>query len=529
MANKSIFASVRGALIPQTDTRNHHGKRAYAMTAEHRLAQLAVTGTLNRTFYAQPSEQLEGLLEAAQMVEPEFVAKTAIYARQRGHMKDAPALLLAWLSMLQTPHFSLAFNRVIDNGKMLRNFVQIMRSGAAGRKSLGTRPKRMVREWLEKASDIEIMRAAVGQDPSLADVIKMMHPKPADASREAFFAWLIGKPHDVAALPEIVTAFEAFKRDPKAPVPDVPFQMLTALPLGKEHWAAIGRKAGWHMLRMNLATFARQGAFEVKGFDRHVAERLRDPEAIARARVLPYQLMAAYAMTSDGGLKGTRNTVPYQVREALQDAMEIAIANVPNVAGRVVICPDVSGSMSSPVTGHRKGATTSVRCIDVAGLMAAAMLRANRKARVLPFEQKVVPLKRVDLNPRDSVMTNAAKLAAIGGGGTNCSAPIRQLVQEKAEVDLVVIVSDNESWVDARPKGRGTGLMEAWQALKVRNPNALLVCIDIQPYGTLQAVNREDILNVGGFSDAVFEVIDAFTQGKLGPDYWVGEIEKVKL
>jgi 60 kDa SS-A/Ro ribonucleoprotein len=135
----------------------------------------------------------------------------------------------------------------------------------------------------------------------------------------------------------------------------------------------------------------------------------------------------------------------------------------------------------------------------------------------------------VELNPRDSVMTNAAKLAAIGGGGTNCSAPIRQLVQEKAKVDLVVIVSDNQSWVDARPKGRGTGLMEAWQALKVNNPNARLVCIDIQPYGTLQAVNREDILNVGGFSDAVFEVIDAFTLGKLGPDYWVGEIEKVKL
>jgi 60 kDa SS-A/Ro ribonucleoprotein len=29
---------------------------------------------------------------------------------------------------------------VIDNGRMLRNFVQIMRSGAVGRTSLGTRP-----------------------------------------------------------------------------------------------------------------------------------------------------------------------------------------------------------------------------------------------------------------------------------------------------------------------------------------------------------------------------------------------------
>lgn len=519
MANKSIFASQHGKVIPRANARNHEGARAYAMSAEHKLAQLAVTGTLNATFYADARHQLDGLLKAAQMVEPEFVAKTAIYARQRGHMKDAPALLLAWLSMLQTEHFSLAFDRVVDNGKMLRNFVQIMRSGATGRKSLGTRPKRMVRRWLEQAADVEIMRAAVGQDPSLADVIKMVHPKPANAQREALYAWLIGKPYDVAALPQVVREFEAFKRDPQnAELPDVPFQMLTALPLGKEQWAAIGRKAGWQMLRMNLATFARRGAFETTGFGDHVAKRLRDQEAIKRSRVLPYQLMSAYAMSAKGG-------VPSRVREALQDAMEIAIANVPRVEGRVVICPDVSGSMSSPVTGYRKGATTSVRCIDVAGLIAAAFLRANGEARVLPFEHKVVAL---DLNPRDTVMTNAARLARIGGGGTNCSAPIQQLVDEKAKVDLVVMVSDNESWVDAK-SGRGTQLMRSWSELKRRNRGARLVCIDIQPYGTLQATNRDDILNVGGFSDAVFEVIAAFAEGKLGPGHWAGQIEKIVL
>ena len=519
MANKSVFASKRGALIPAANTRNREGTPAYAMTPEQQLAQLAVTGTLNRTFYAEAQHQLEDMLAAAQMVEPEFLAKTAIYARQRGFMKDAPALLLAWLSMLQTPHFGLAFERVIDNGKMLRTFVQIMRSGATGRKSLGTRPKRIIRHWLEKASDIEILRAAVGQSPSLGDVIKMVHPKPADASREALYGYLIGKPYDVAALPEVATAFEAFKRDPLGDVPDVPFQMLTALPLAKEHWAAIGRKAGWHMLRMNLATFARHGAFEVEGFAGHVANRLRNRDAITKARVLPYQLMSAYAMTAKGG-------IPPRVREALRDAMEIAIANVPSIDGQVVICPDVSGSMSAPMTGYRKGATTSVRCIDVAALMAAALLRMNREARVMPFEQRVV---NIDLNPRDTVMTNAARLASIGGGGTNCSAPIARLVTERAKVDLVIIVSDNESWVDAKRGGRGTALMQEWDELKAKNPNARLVCIDIQPYGTMQAVNRHDILNVGRFSDAVFEVVAAFAKGKLGPKYWVGEIDKIKL
>lgn len=53
------------------------------------------------------------------------------------------------MAHVPTPHFAQAFSRVVDNGKMLRIFVQIMRSGAVGRKSLRTRPKRMVRHWLE--------------------------------------------------------------------------------------------------------------------------------------------------------------------------------------------------------------------------------------------------------------------------------------------------------------------------------------------------------------------------------------------
>jgi 60 kDa SS-A/Ro ribonucleoprotein len=71
--------------------------------------------------------------------------------------------------------------------------------------------------------------------------------------------------------------------------------------------------------------------------------------------------------------------------------------------------------------------------------------------------------------------------------------------------------------------------MEAWEELKRTNRQAKLVCIDVQPYGTMQARDRDDILNVGGFSDAVFEMIAAFAKGKLGPRYWVGEIEQIVL
>ena len=521
MVNTQLFKTVAGKLLPKADVLNHSLAPAYALSPRHQLAQLAATGCLNQTFYANAESQLGAVSELARQLDASFVAKTAIYARQSGHMKDMPALLAAHLAARDVALLARVFGRVIDNGKMLRNFVQIVRSGAVGRKSLGSRPKKLVQDWLLSANEKQLLNAAVGNTPSLADVVKMVHPKPAEAWRAAWFAWLIGKPFDEAALPPITQAFERFKRallaGEVAELPDVPFQMLTALELTSAQWAQIARAGSWQMVRQNLNTFARHGVFELPGMAEAIAAKLRDPQAVARARVLPYQLMSAFKATGDG--------VPAAVRDALQDAMEHAIANVPRFDGRVVVCPDVSGSMSSAVTGHRGSATSSVRCIDVAALVAASVLRKNGSARVLPFEQAVVKL---ELNSRDSVMTNAQKLASIGGGGTNCSAPLALLNRERAEVDVVILVSDNESWVDAQRHG-ATQTLREWEALKQRNPKARLVCIDIQPYATTQAAERADIMNVGGFSDAVFEMVSSFAEGKAGPEHWVGEIEKISL
>jgi 60 kDa SS-A/Ro ribonucleoprotein len=181
--------------------------------------------------------------------------------------------------------------------------------------------------------------------------------------------------------------------------------------------------------------------------------------------------------------------------------------------------------MASPVTGVRRGATSVVRCIDVAALVAAAVLRTNKDVIVLPFENHVCDIK---LNLRDSVMTNAEKLAAIGGGGTNCSAPLRWLNTERKAADLVIFISDNQSWVDAQSAG-ATEMMRQWGTFKSRNGAAKLVCIDIQPNGTSQALERADVLNVGGFSDEVFEVVNNFASGKLTGGHWVERIEEIVI
>lgn len=522
MANKNLFKTIAGKLLPKADAVNEAGGRAYKLSPKAALAQYAVTGCLNGTFYADAETQLAKVIELCQNVDAEFIAKLAVYARERGHMKDMPALLCAVLAVKDVAMLKAVFPRVIDNSKMLRNFVQMIRSGAVGRKSLGTAPKRLINEWLAARSDEAIFKDSVGQSPSLADVVKMIHPKPTSESRAALYGYFIGREFNADALPALVRQFEQFKTGESVEVPKVPFQMLTSLPLATKDWTEIALNAPWQMTRMNLNTFARHGVFDQAGLPELIANRLRDEEAIKKARVFPYQLMAAFTQTD--------HKVPGNVRDALQDAMEIAIANVPKMPGKVYVFPDVSGSMHSPATGYRKGATSAVRCIDVAALVAAAIIRRNPNAEVIPFESKAIEIR---LNARDTVMTNAEKLASLPCGGTNCSAPLALLNQRKAKGDLVVYVSDNESWVDS-PRygsfgGSVTETMKQWAEFKQRNATARMVCIDIQPYATTQVQTREDILNIGGFSDQVFDVIAEFAAGRLNADHWVGVIESVTL
>jgi 60 kDa SS-A/Ro ribonucleoprotein len=517
MANFNLFSSIRGAMLPAATTQNEAGGLAYARTPQSALALYAATGCLNGIFYASDEQQLDQALALCAQVEPSFVARTAIYARQVAHMKDMPALLLATLTTRDRAVFAQAFPRVIDNGRMLRNFVQILRSGRVGRKSLGSLPKRMVRQWLEQASVETIINAAVGQQPSLCDVIRMVHPKPVDAEREAMYAWVIGKPYREDALPAKLQAYEAFKRVPGEDLPDLPFQYFTSLPLTPSHWKTLARNASWQTLRMNLNTFARNGVFEDAALVAELADRLRDPAQIRRARVFPYQLLMAF--------NAIGNSMPAAIGEALQDAMEIATRQVPVLDGQVVVAVDVSGSMGSPVTGFRKGATTAVRCVDVAALIAACVQRTNPSARVMPFDTDVRELR---LNPRDSVMTQARQLAKLCGGGTAVSSPLARLNKERANVDLLVLVSDNESWRDTRGGGP-TETMRQWALIKARCPQARLVCIDLQPVATSQTVERDDVLHVGGFSDAVFDLLAVFAAQGAGATRWAERIASIEL
>ena len=540
MANKTLFSSIKSKFA-RTDTVNEAGGRAYKFAPKHALAQMAATGCFGNVFYANAQDQLDAMRKLIDQVDDHvFLAKLAVYARERAYMKDMPAALLVVLSKRDTELMHRVFDRVVDNGRVLRTMFQMIRSGQFGRTSLSSSLQRAFQRWLNEASVSKLLSASIGNDPSLRDVLRMARPTPKDNARRALFGWLTEKetdkwaPATEADLPAQVQALIAYRQADTAETQaliagdlSVRWDLLADAAKGPLVWKAIARQMGPQALRMNLNTLLRHQALGNGKADRamvdYVADRIADADAIRRSRQFPYQFLAAYMNAAA--------EVPQKIKAALHEAAEIACGNVPELPGPVVIGLDTSGSMSCSVSGWRgRGATSKMRCVDVAALFAAAILRRNPDSIVIPFDTRAY---NVRVDPGDTILSLSERLARYGGGGTNCSIPLREANTKYGNCKFAgcVLVSDNESWVGSGRYG-STGVMTEWQTF-VANQKRLgasspkLVCIDIQPYGSTQAPERDDILNIGGFSDAVFHVVASYLSGDAAR--FVAEVESVEL
>ena len=318
----------------------------------------------------------------------------------------------------------MLFRSVVDNGRVLRTVFQMIRSGqfknkaGKGRVGLSSSVQRAFQRWLNTASVGKLLSASIGNDPSLRDILRMARPTPKDNARRAMFGWLTDKsiekwaPATEADLPVEVQSLIAYRNseseDAQALIAGglagVRWDLLSDAAKGPKVWAALARKMGPQALRMNLNTLLRHDVLATSAMVDYVAERIADESEIRRSKQFPYQYFAAYLNADDN--------VPQKIKTALHKAAEIACGNVPELPGPVVIGLDTSGSMSSAVTGHRgRGATSKMRCIDVAALFAAAILRRNPDSVVIPFDTRAYDAK---IDPNDSILSIAERLAEYG-------------------------------------------------------------------------------------------------------------------
>ncbi|QDV24533.1 hypothetical protein [Aureliella helgolandensis] len=167
MVNKTLFQSST-SVLPRATIVNEAGGPAYKLSAKHALAQMAATGTFGNVYDPSAQNQLDAMRKPIKRsTNSEFLARLAAYSRERAYMKDIAAALLAVLSTRDTKLMHQVFDRVVENGRVLRTVFQMTRSGQIVCKGQPSSHQGAFSRWLNHASVAKLLPARIGNDPNL--------------------------------------------------------------------------------------------------------------------------------------------------------------------------------------------------------------------------------------------------------------------------------------------------------------------------------------------------------------------------
>jgi 60 kDa SS-A/Ro ribonucleoprotein len=501
--------------------RNTSGGSGYSLEPHCVVTTLALTLCPSTAQTTREEELSSPLVNAAQDVDSTFLARLAGYCRHRRNLREAPALLCAVLADREGDIFRAAAGQVLDDLQILRRFGYYAKSGLTGRISYGSRLKKFFQRWIDAAPESELFLGSGGRNPSVADLIRLSHPRPKNARRESFYAYLLGRNTRPELLPQVVREFEEFRADSTAHPPDLPVNLLLKTAPAQRELCEIAFRAGWRDTLQYLNAFARGGVFDYGDLSYTVAERLRDPEELRANAAGPEVLFAALGWADP--------QVPDHVQQALEAALDQVLCQIqlPDDL-KIAVALDVSGSMHCPCrfrpgdlsNGAERG---SVKLLDLAALFAGGLLQNSLRGLLLGFDEKA--WVRHFETTGSALLKEIVHTSGIGAGRSDCAAPLRLLNEKQEKRDLVVLISDNQSWADVAGNGGGA-LLEEWNRFRTRNPQARLICLDLQPEGSAPWPQRRDVLCLSARSERVFPVITEFAAGLITTEDQVREIRR---
>lgn len=235
--------------------------------------------------------------------------------------------------------------------------------------------------------------------------------------------------------------------------------------------------------------------------EKHIVKVLRaiaDPDAVRKSKQLPFRFLSAY---KEIGYLAITDTA---VLDALEAAIDASLANLQPIPGKTVIAIDVSGSMSSAISGK-----SSIRCCEIAMLIGLIANRLCESAVVYTFNDSIQKLSV----PKRAGILYAAVNESRCGSGTNMDLPFTQMMKDKIKCDRVIIISDNMCNSGGSYYCRQTVQTLADRYRRDSGNDIWVHAIDLMGYGTQQFAGPKTNI-VAGWSEKVFDFIVLAEQGE---------------
>lgn len=254
---------------------------------------------------------------------------------------------------------------------------------------------------------------------------------------------------------------------------------------------------------------------------KRIAERLSDAEWLRKSRVHPIQVLSALTVYRGGvGIRGSLTWTPNPlIVNRLEKAFYAAFHNVEPTGKRFLVGLDVSGSMG---TGEIAGVPRLTPCMGAACMsMVLARTEGDENVFIHGFSggyshdwyqsprDPIGGFKSLGITSLDTLASAMAKAHDNNFGRTDCSIPMRYAMENRINVDVFVVITDNESY--AGPIHPSQALNEYRRKF---NPDARLVVIGMTATEfTVADPNDKGSLNVAGFDSAAPAIIAEFVRG----------------
>lgn len=486
-----------------SEIRNYEGAPAYKPTPKLELFLRFLSGYVAEdSFYASGDEKLNDFFDALDRVakkDPGFISKLAIFAREEMLLRTAPTLATVFManheSFKGTGLVRRVGTRVFTRPDMFTEALAIQFK-FFGKRPIPNSLKRALRDSIVKFDRYQLAKYRCDKcEVKLKDVVLLTHPKPRSKSQSKAFRDLIeGDLKNTRTWEAIVSK--------KGSTKEAWEEALT-------EWAKYSQELALIRNLRNLIIHEVDKKLFTKAL-----KMLSNPGK--NTKLYPYHYLSAYKSLR----KLDRKELPETSVELLDmalDALERGVEELVKKAriyeGKVLVAIDKSGSMTDRVSRKSK-----IRRDEVASLYGLVLARAH-DADVVLFNcdtQFVHP---------EGPLLGAAYSLPPARGCTDAHLIMYQLLEERAEYDYLVILTDEQVW-DSRMIESREFQKKVHEYRSRINPSFKVITWDLAGYGNIYLPDQDTRnIYVGGFSEKIIDVLKYIEAGKSA----IEQVEKVVI
>ena len=454
-------------------TTNKEGHVAYGMTDKSKLVTQVLTSFFNESkFYGDNSAEMQKTIKNVIETDAEFVAKLAAFARREFNMRSVAHVLTAHLAHeVKGKPFARETVRSVslrgdDVTEIMACYLNLF--GKPVPNSL----KKGIADVMQGFDEYTLAKyKGDGKGVKMRDLLCLCRPTPKSEAQSGMWKRLLNG--------ELETPY-TWETE------------LSAKGNNAKTWEELidSGKVGYMALLRNLRNILNANPSNVD----KVLDTIQNPEAVRRSRQLPFRYLSAY--------KELENIGGSRVFDALENAVDASIENMPRLDGTTVIAVDVSGSMMDTVSEKSK-----VHCYEIAMLIG---LMANKICDNSMFYTFNNVIEKHPVSKRSGILQTA--LSSRCGGGTDMYLPFQKMLDDKIKADRIIIVSDNECNSRGGLYSRKPVQSIADEYRRVTGNDIWVHAIDLQGYGTQQFHGAKTNI-VAGWSERVFDFIKIAEQG----------------